>query len=894
MNSTIRNTDSLNSECEFKGCQYYTIPELLSSFPKNDISNVTKECFYNNDFKLLHINSRSISKNFDSLETLLQSLVNFPFSVIGISETWLHENSPDIYNIPNYEMLHVNRKEGRGGGVALYVFNKLEFKIRKDIHVQGIEDVFIEIKNESGKNVIVGTLYRPPSNNLNIFLENLDETLEKISRENKSIYLLGDFNIDLTKSGNISFTSPVNMINSTDQNSNSNCKFLNILYSHAFFPCIDKPTRITSSSSTLIDNIFTNTFDKDNYSGILYYDVSDHLPIFLISSQSLKKDNVTKHIVQRYRKESTETITALNDDLANEQWLDVYEEKDVNRAYEKFITKLKQYYEKNVPLIQIKPCKKSAKNPWITQGILNSIKTRNKLYKSYICKPSPQSHDIYKQYRNKLTKTIRKSKIAYYSQELQRAEGDTNSTWKVLNKIMNKVKPHNKIDHVHINDKEVKDPSDIANAFNSFFSSIGPDLASKIRCNNLHFSKFLSRRLTKTIFFDITTQSEIVNIVKSLQPKTSTGYDGLSMKLLKQIIQSIAQPLEYIFNISLSCGICPSLLKIAKVVPIYKKDDKTQVTNYRPISLLPSISKVLEKIVYKRLISFLTVNNILNQSQFGFRKNCSTDFAIIELIDKVTKQLSQKEHVIAVFMDLSKAFDTIDHNILLYKLDHYGIRGPALSWFKSYLSDRQQFVHINGYDSSMSNIHCGVPQGSILGPLLFLIYINDILNSSSILKFTLFADDTTVLASHKNRDSLIHILNSELTKISSWFKCNKLSLNIGKTNFMHFQTTHTNINPQSNYDIKIDGLPLEKKDYTKFLGVTIDRHLSWNYHIANTSSHLAKGIGILYRVKHILPQKHLLMLYNTLLLPYITYCNLIWGNCGTSKLNSIFLLQKRL
>ena len=160
------------------------------------------------------------------------------------------------------------------------------------------------------------------------------------------------------------------MIYSTDQNSNSNCKFLNILYSHAFFPCIDKPTRITSSSSTLIDNIFTNTFDKDNYSGILYYDVSDHLPIFLISSQSLKKDNVTKHVVQSYRKESTENITALNDDLANEQWLDVYEEKDVNRAYEKFITKLKQYYEKNVPLIQIKPCKNLLKKPWITQGII--------------------------------------------------------------------------------------------------------------------------------------------------------------------------------------------------------------------------------------------------------------------------------------------------------------------------------------------------------------------------------------------------------------------------------------------------------------------------------------------------------------------------------------------
>ena len=196
--------------------------------------------------------------------------------------------------------------------------------------------------------------------------------------------------------------------------------------------------------------------------------------------------------------------------------------------------------------------------------------------------------------------------------------------------------------------------------------------------------------MNKTIFLNPTNQAEIIKIVKSFKSKKSSGYDGISMKLLKQIIYCIAPPLEYIFNLSLSNGICPNVFKIAKVIPIHKKDDQKNVTNYRPISLLPSISKVLEKIMYKRLNSFLLVNNILNSSQFGFRKNFSTELAIIQLLDKIIDSLSRKEHIIAIFMDLSKAFDTIDHNILLYKLKNYGIRGIALSWFKSYLSDRQQ------------------------------------------------------------------------------------------------------------------------------------------------------------------------------------------------------------
>ena len=271
---------------------------------------------------------------------------------------------------------------------------------------------------------------------------------------------MGDYNIDLAHSIQLSNT-----------NTTHNNKFLNILSLYAFYPCINKPTRITSVSATLIDNIFTNTLDKETSSGVFSYDVSDHLPIFMISSQ-LKFKNGNEHKNNMYRKENPENIMALNEDLINEEWLDIYGENDANKAYEKFINKLTYYYDKNIPLIQLKQRRNHIKNPWITRGILHSIQIRNKLYKSYIRKPSEQSHNFYLKYRNRLTDIIRTSKKMYYSQELKKAEGNINSTWKVINKLINKNKLLNKIDTLNVDSQEITDPSDIAQALNSFFTNI--------------------------------------------------------------------------------------------------------------------------------------------------------------------------------------------------------------------------------------------------------------------------------------------------------------------------------------------------------------------------------------------------------------------------------------
>ena len=291
------------------------------------------------------------------------------------------------------------------------------------------------------------------------------------------------------------------------------------------------------------------------------------------------------------------------------------------------------------------------------------------------------------------------------------------------------------------------------------------------------------------MFFTPTTRYEIIDIVSTLKNKKSAGHDEINNFILKGVISSIADPLEYIFNESLLTGQVPEQMKIAKVIPLFKKGDHLDTSNYRPISLLSTLSKILERIIYKRTMNFLKTHNVLTNSQFGFRKNHSTIHALLNFVDKVAHAIDDYSHMIGIFLDFSKAFDTINHKILLYKLSHYGIRGKALEWFRNYLSNRKQYVSLNQNNSSMEEIENGVPQGSLLGPLLFIVYINDFSRSSDILSFILFADDSNVFFSHKNPDCLIQTVNSELKKVTQWIRANKLSLNIQKTKYMLFSNT---------------------------------------------------------------------------------------------------------
>ena len=382
---------------------------------------------------------------------------------------------------------------------------------------------------------------------------------------------------------------------------------------------------------------------------------------------------------------------------------------------------------------------------------------------------------------------------------------------------------------------------------------------------------------------------ELTKLILGLK-NSAPGHDEILPKFLKLSINCIIDPLLHVCNLSLSNGVFPSELKVAKVVPIFKGGDTTKLTNYRPVSILSVVSKVLERLMYNRMFSFIEKYKILYDYQFGFRIKHSTHMALSLFIDKLTHYIENGEHSIGVYLDFSKAFDTIDHDILYMKLHHYGFRSHVLDWIKSYMSNRCQYVSYNGHDSMMQDISCGVPQGSILGPLLFLLYINDLGNICQNLSAFMFADDTSLLGHDTDISVLKAKVNDDLVIISSWLNANKLSLNLSKSQFMLFTRKHFTL---TDINITVNNVCIDRVNKVKFLGTIMDDKLNWQEHITYICKKVSKCIGILYKLRQYVDINTAKLLYYTLVYPYLTYCNIVWGNTFKQYLRPLMVIQKK-
>ena len=841
-----------------ESCQYSTI----ESFNQNPCSP--------SQLLVLHVNIRSISKNYDALQSLVLNLKPKP-QVILASETWLEHSLSQSYTIEGYRLETSQQPDSRGKGAAIYITNSLCYSRRSDLesNMNRYQTIFIDFK-ASNKSIILGTAYRSPSFPVTEFISYFESVLEKIQSEQKFCIIGGDFNIDILK-----------------QNTDDACSnFINSLAASGFLPCISLPTRVTSHSSTLIDNFFCNDPSFVESSNVLLEDISDHLPITVHVNLNI---NVLKKLPTKHLSFDFRNIEPLRTNLST-KLAGFSEISDAETASSILINTLsceitrlsiKKVSRRTVPI-----------QPWISYGLLRCINRKNYLHKKFIHSPNEHNNTIFKNYRNALNKLIRTAKVKYFQHKLHQVKSDSKKLWELLLTIIRKKKPAGDLPtHFKVDGMNISEPKLISEQFNNFFCSIAPKLDAAIPSSTSDPLSYIHNIAPSELFnFQPTSPAAIEHIIYALN-NCGAGVDGVSTKILKMVAPILIPHLTHMFNLCLSQGVFPSNLKRAIVVPIFKNGDPFSFNNYRPISLLPIISKILEKIVYSQLSSFLSSEGFLYEYQFGFRSNHSTYMPISLLYDNVTMALKSKNVCAALYLDLSKAFDTVNPSILLNKLKAYGIRHKSLDFFHSYLSGRSQVIKYNSLTStSPKYIKLGVPQGSILGPLLFLVYINDIQNSSLSPKFILFADDTALLYTAPSLNELQTTINSSLPNIATWLNSNRLTLNTKKSTYQLFSLS----SPLPDLRIHINGTPLCRSKSTKYLGVIIDEDLKWSSHINQVESTISRNIGLIRRSQHMLDSRCLLLLYNALVLPYLNYCLQIWGSSYVSKFSRLITLQKKI
>lgn len=827
-----------------------------------------------NYLTICHLNVRSLRNKLEEFEVLLESL-DYP-EIICISEINYNESEILTLKLLNYKLTDFFcRSSYKLGGVAIFINNQVNFKI-KTCSVNKIEKLFeyalIELLLE-GCYITVGCFYRSPSSktmDAEYFISNMDALLNTIYKSTSPTFICGDFNFNFDDNVQDTYAK----------------KLCSTLGCYGLIKCITEFTRIQGDSKTIIDNIFSNVSIQCLNPKVIHTDLSDHF-MQSISYCCKLNDNEVKcsyHLKRFFN--NAEHLNYFKYLLSQEKWY--FNENDgCEHNFNKFYKTFLKLMDAAFPLEYCKIKRRQKRRaPWINIDIINEGIFLRDLHQSYKFSGDNEVLLRYKIIKKNHRDKIEQAKRTYNEIKYINSSNKSKAAWQIINKKRDNIQlPKQFVDQEGNN---VDNMSRAADAFNNFFINSVKTLTDNMSPSNDDKQIFNNR----SIFLRPYNANELLDIIKSVSTKNSSGEDEIPCSLLIKVAEFIAEPLASLVNLSFTDGVFPASLKNALVLPIHKKNDKSIISNYRGIALLSAFSKTLEKSYYIRLNEFIIKQNLLSERQFGFRKGLATKDAVLSLYNYILDNFENRSKTACLFFDLTRAFDTVDHNLLLNKLFNYGIRGPALSWIKSYLSGRTQSVVIKDvvktHKSSPLNVSTGVPQGSILGPLLFLIFINNITQHMTDVVITLFADDSTMAVDSSSINELSFKASRLAKTMQNYCATSGLFLNNSKTDLLVFSTTKLDYSLL----VKMDNSCVKLNNTVKFLGVYMDPLLKWGAHIDYVVGKLATHCFVIWQLRRSVTLHILKMYYFSHIQSCLNYCNICWGNCSRSS--EVFTLQKKI
>ena len=786
--------------------------------------------------------------------------------ILCVSESWLLPHTPDIFvNLPNYNIFRCD--SGRGGGVCIYVkdvlsANVIDLKVPRQT---GIEDIWVTVQCRKLPAIVIGCMYRHPKAPVATF-GYIQDVLRMICMRNKASFILGDFNDNLFANDN---------------------KLNKIIKNNKLTQIINKPTRITATSSTLLDLVITNKPDIINSWDVVPQEIGDHDLISITV-------NITKPkrppVVRSFRQLGNYTKDAFCFKLLQktQYFNEIMDTDDVNTQVNIFTENFIKCLDDCAPLVTKSITRPFA--PWMNDDIREAKILRNNTR----IKLKSDRHNVtlqeqYKQEKKRVKTLIITGKADYYRKQLQDTKGNTSKTWKIIKDIV----PNRKSNS---NEHNFENITNKANEFNFHFANVGKNTYERTQ-EFLHGENVSHVNNPNVVLCDgnlfrphPVNVDTIILTIKSLKETSAVGSDGISMRFIKDALYIIAFYLTCIINTSIVTGTFPTSWKHALVVPILKTGDVDDPNNFRPLSLLPVISKILEKVVTNQLMYFLESSKLLSNTQHGFRPRLSTQTALTVITNKIFNNMDSRKITMLTLCDLSKAFDSVDHEILLKKCSALKI---DFFWFKSYIENRAQSVRLNNTVSNMMNIAYGVPQGSILGPVLFSIYVNDLNDSIYECSLTQYADDTQFLHADtvNNLEDLLSKTVETLRNVKQYFLRNGLMLNSKKTQCILIGNRQLLSQIPPNTIIDCDGDIIYPSTHVKNLGVYIDKYMLFDVHINELTKKVMGTLMFINRISHNFNKSTRIIVVQSLVLNLINYCIDIWGSTNETLLHNVQKIQ---